>query len=520
MGTTLFRGGSVRTPGSSGDADWVLVAGGFIEASGTRDDEPSGEHTVELNGATLLPAFCDAHVHLPATGLYLEGMDFRGERGSAAILRAFAERARSGDGLLFGGNFEDPLDRPLTRRDLDESVGGRPAILARADMHSCIVSSALLDHLSIEDLEGIDRTEDGEPTGYLREQGAAEAWRWFDTHLPEAQQRAAITAAVQHAYSKGVASVHEMYVAEWRGWSSLPILLEEIARAALDVLVYVASDDIERVGALNLGRIGGDFFLDGSFGSHTAWMSEGYVSAPPHGSPPNGIAYRSDEELLDFFTRAQAAGLQAGVHAIGDAAIEQALSAWEKVASETGAGAVAALGHRIEHFECAGDDHIARAGRLGLKISVQPAFDAFWGGAEGLYAARIGAKRASGMNRFGSMVRAGLSLGAGSDSTVTPLDPFLQMQALCTHHVESERICASEALEMHTLGSRDLGGQGEVAGTIEAGRWADLVAVDRDPEEVPVDDLAATKVLGTWIKGKQVWPKEEGAEYQGSQEEG
>lgn len=509
MSGTLFRGGPVKSLGASGNVDWVLVVDGLVEAMGARRDEPGCDRTVELDGATLLPAFCDAHVHLPATGLFQKGMDFRGQRRSARILEAFTERARSGDGLLFGGNFEDPLDEPLTRHHLDAAVGERPALLARADMHSCIVSSALLDHLSIGELAGVDREDDGRPTGYLREQSAAEAWRWFDTNLPEPQQRDAIAAAVQLAYSKGVASVHEMYVAEWRGWSSLSVLREGLAEVALDVLIYVASDDVERVRAMGFGRIGGDYFLDGSFGSHTAWMSEGYLSAPPAGTPPNGIAYRTEGELVDFFMRAQKAGLQTGVHAIGDAAIEQALTAWEKAATEFGKRAVAALGHRIEHFECAGDDHIARARRLGLKVSIQPAFDALWGGVDGLYSERIGERRASNMNRFGTMLRAGLRLGAGSDSTVTPLDPFLQMQALCMHHVEAERVTAGQALRMHTLGSRDLGGQGDFAGTIEPGRWADLTAVDRDPEACEAEKIGSTQVHGTWIKGKRVWPEEE-----------
>src|SRR3712207_4747769 len=134
----------------------------------------SSGRRVDLDGAVLLPAFCDAHVHLPATGLYAAGMDFRGERSSAAILDAFARRSAQPDAILFGGNFEDPLDRPLSARLLDDAVGDRPALLARADMHSCIVSSALLEKLDVAGLEGVD-VEDGRPTGYLREQAAGEA---------------------------------------------------------------------------------------------------------------------------------------------------------------------------------------------------------------------------------------------------------------------------------------------------------------------------------------------------------
>ena len=490
--STLFAGGRVVTPG--GRAGWALVEDGTIVATGAAADEPGGGERVDLDGGVLLPSFCDAHVHLPATGLYAAGMDFRGEKSSRVILDAFAERAQDPGSILFGGNFEDPLDRPLSAALLDEAVGDRPALLARADMHSCVVSSALLRKLDVD-----------EPTGYLREQDAAGAWQWFDRSLPRAQQRDAIRAAVGLAYSRGVTSVHEMYVVEWRGWDSLDVFQEAVEGAALQIVLYVATDDVERVRDMGLPRIGGDYFLDGSFGSHTAWLSEAYASAPPEGSPANGISYRDDADLLELFRAAQSSFLQMGVHAIGDAAIEQAISTWEKVAAETGDGAVRSLGHRIEHFECATDDHIERAARLGLRASVQPAFDHYWGGTENLYAQRIGDRRALGMNRFGTMAAKGLRLGAGSDSTVTPLDPFLQMASLRSHHVEAERLDAAAALEMHTVGSRALAGD-ESAGVIAAGQRADLVLVDRDPLETPAEELAQTQVLGTWIGGERVWP--------------
>jgi predicted amidohydrolase YtcJ len=503
--STLFTGGVALTP--DGAADWILVDDGKITGAGAASDEPSAARTIDLDGGFLLPAFCDAHVHLPATGLYAAGMDFRGERSAQAILDDFADRAAEPGSILFGGNFEDPLDRPLTARLLDAAVGDRPALLARADMHSCVVSSALLAELDVAGLEGVD-VEDGAPTGYLREQAAGEAWRWFDASLPREQQRGAIRAAVDLAYSKGVTSVHEMYVVEWRGWDSLDVFREAVADVALEIVLYVATDDVSRVLEMGLARIGGDWFLDGSFGSHTAWLSEPYASPPPEGSPPNGISYRDDGALLELFREAQASSLQVGVHAIGDAAIEQAISTWEKVAAETGEDAVRARGHRIEHFECATDAHIERAVRLGLKASVQPAFDHYWGGTDELYARRIGEERALDMNRFGTMVSRGLGLGAGSDSTVTPLDPFLQMAALRDHHVAAERLDAATALEMHTAGSRALSG-GEPGGTIAPGQVADLVLVDRDPLTATAGELRGTEVLGTWAGGRRVWPRAE-----------
>src|SRR5688500_17288801 len=142
--TTVFHGGTIlRLPGAA-TADWLLIAGEQVQALGN-GEPPSADRVVDLDGGTLIPAFCDGHVHLPATGLYELGPHLTGERSADKILDAFKVRAERGDGLLFGGNFEDPLDAPITRIELDRVVGSQPALLARADMHSCVVSSALLE---------------------------------------------------------------------------------------------------------------------------------------------------------------------------------------------------------------------------------------------------------------------------------------------------------------------------------------------------------------------------------------
>jgi predicted amidohydrolase YtcJ len=508
MSTTLFHNGTVRRLPGKATAEWLLIEGRTVSAVGT-GEPPRSDRSVDLEGGTVVPAFRDAHVHLPATGLYASGLDFRGERSAANILDAFAARVADGEPILFGGNFEDPLDAPLTRHDLDPVVGDQPALLARADMHSCIVSSALLQQLEVEGLEGVDVGPEGIPTGYLREQAAAQAWNWFDRNLTPEAQGDAIRSAIKLAYSKGIAEVHEMLVVEWRGWDSLEVFQSSVADVALEIALWLGTSEVDRVVELGLPRIGGDFFLDGSFGSHTAWLSAPYSSAPPEGSPETGISYRSDEELFEFFFQAQRAGLQTGVHAIGDAAISQAIGTWEKVAAEVGAAAVRSLGHRIEHFECAGDDHIQRCLNLGLRASVQPAFDRYWGGPEGLYAQRIGWERASEMNRFSSMLKAGMLLAAGSDSTVTPMDPCLQMAALREHHVESERLSPLEALRLHTVGTARLSNQHAARSTLEAGMQADIAWLDRDPLAVSTEELLATEVRGTWIAGTRVWPEDE-----------
>jgi hypothetical protein len=507
MSTAIVNARALRLPGAS-LVDWVVEDGGVIQAAGT-GEPPATDRTVDADGAWLLPAFCDAHVHLPATGLYESGIDLRGETSVDAILDRFATLIDDRRTILFGGNFEDPLDRPLTRHELDRVVGDREALVARADMHSCVTSTALLKQLDLSDVEGVDVDDNGEPTGYLRERAAAAAWSRFDAGLSDEQQAEAVRAAARRAYSKGVAEVHEMFVVEWRGWRSLETFLATIEDLALRVVVYPGTDDVERVRAMGFDRIGGDYFLDGSFGSHSAWMTEGYVTPPPEGTPEQGIAYREDADLLEFFLEAQSRGLQVGVHAIGDAAIEQAIRTWESVADKVGITEVRPLGHRIEHFECASDDHIERARSLGLRASVQPAFDHFWGGPDGLYTDRIGWDRARLMNRFATMLNGGLLVGAGSDSTVTPLDPFLQVAALRTHHVADEQLGRIESLRLHTTGAYALAHGPGLRGTLEPGAPADLVFVDRDVVEPDSAEVGTVEVLQTWIAGRRVWPEED-----------
>ncbi len=496
--TTAFFNGTVRFGSELGQ--WCLVEGSKVRGVGD-GDPPDAQRIVDLDGGALTRSFCDAHVHLPATGLFAAGLDLRGETSVDAIGQAFAQRGERADALLFGGNFEDPLDAPIDRSILDRAVGARPALLARADMHSCVVSTALLDRLDVGGLEGVDRDGDGAPTGYLREKAASEAWRWFESTLPQRQLSDAVHAAARIAAARGVTEVHEMFVVEWRGWDALERFDAAVAEVAIDVVTYIGTDEVERVHELGFDRIGGDYFLDGSFGSHTAWMSEPYDPPPPPGTPATGISYRDDASLLEFFSRAQALGMQVGVHAIGDAAIEQAISTWERVSDAVGVEAVAALRHRIEHFECATDDQIRRARRLGLAASVQPAFDLYWGGGDGLYARRIGCDRAAAMNRFRSMHGAGLRVGAGSDSTVTPLDPMLQMKAMRAHHVEEQRLVPSLALRLHTDGARGL------VPSPAPPDDADLVWLDRDPVTSADDELLEIEVLQTWKRGRCVWPE-------------
>jgi predicted amidohydrolase YtcJ len=299
-----------------------------------------------------------------------------------------------------------------------------------------------------------------------------------------------------------VTCVHEMAIPDKRGRRDIEVLLAQQEDLPLDVLPYVADRDIPYVMDLGQSRIGGDLFLDGSLGARTAALLDSYDDADGTGT----LAYE-DDELAEFLHNVHLAGLQAGLHAIGDAAIDQALRVWERVYGALDSRRrrhFRARRHRLEHFEMASEGQIERAAALGMAISVQPGFDALWGHSGGMYELRLGAHRARGMNAFRSISTRGLEIGGGSDSPVTPLDPMFGIWALENHHDGSQRFSRVEAVRMFTVGSARLG-RLEKKGVLEPGSAADFAAYDDDPLEVP--DVRELRPVLTVSRGRDVFAR-------------
>jgi predicted amidohydrolase YtcJ len=240
--------------------------------------------------------------------------------------------------------------------------------------------------------------------------------------------------------------------------------------------------EVPRVVDLGLTAIGGDLAADGSVGARTAALSAPYADVEG-----DGVTYFDDDELAEFFRDGHDAGLQVGMHAIGDRAIEQVLVAWERVYRSLDSRErrhFRARRHRIEHVEMASAPQVERAAVLGLAASVQPAFDAAWGFPGQMYETALGRERASAMNPFRTLLERGLVVGAGSDAPVTALDPWSAVAAMESHHDPSQRLSRVEAIRVHTAGSARLAHQEEKKGVLEPGFHADFAAYDDDPFEV------------------------------------
>jgi predicted amidohydrolase YtcJ len=478
---TLFRAARVHTLSFPETGEWILIDGRHIQRVGS-GEPPEADRVVDLPGATVLPGFIDTHVHLTSTGLALGNRETEQAASAVALLDLARARASEGDGPVILRGFDetrwnDPRHPALD--DLD-AVTARPLVLHRIDGHLALANSAALRAAGLAgEEEGVERDASGHPTGRVTQEALHRLGRWVsgsidDRAIQELQLQAAALGA-----SRGVTAVHEMSMPHWFGLRDLQVFLGHRERLPLDAKPIVATMDIPQIMDLGLSEIGGDLPVDGSIGARTAAVMTPYADATGAGA-----SYHGDDELASFFHGGHVAGLQVGVHAIGDLAIEQVLSVWERVYHGLDSRErrhFRARRHRVEHFEMATTPQVERAAMLGLAVSVQPTFDRLWGQRGSLYEAGLGWDRASSMNPFRTMIERGIEVGAGSDAPVAPFDPVLSIAACESHHAPSQRLSRVEAVRLHTVGSARVGHQEEKKGALGPGMHADLVAYDDDP---------------------------------------
>ncbi|GAA1832166.1 amidohydrolase [Pseudonocardia ailaonensis] len=440
---TLLVG--VRLPGATGPAA-VELDGPLVTWTGPADRAAGrpAERVEELHGTLLTSPFVDAHVHATASGLLLTGLDLTSCRSGPDVLDAVV--AAPG-GLVWGHGWEEDRwadPRLPGRAALDRASAGRPVYLSRIDVHSALVSTALVDRAP-QAVGAPGWTAEGSLTAdahhHVRRAALAA--------LPTAQRDAAQRSFLAHAAGRGIGEVHECAGPEISGEADLAALL------AFDGVTgfwgeAVASPEEARELCARTGARGlaGDLFVDGSLGSRTAALHAPYRDAPEC----TGNRYLDDAALVRHVVACTRAGIPAGFHVIGDAAVESAVAAFEEAASRTSPDAVRAARHRLEHLEMVDPGQAARLASLGVVASVQPLFDAAWGGPDGMYAARLGEERALAMNPFAALHAAGVALAFGSDSPVTPVDPWATIRAATAHRTPGSSVDEATALAAHTGG--------------------------------------------------------------------
>ncbi|MFF3324091.1 amidohydrolase [Streptomyces sp. NPDC002889] len=484
--TVLLRGGEVHSPADPFATAMVVEKGhiAWVGAEGAADAFGAGvDEVVDLEGALVTPAFTDAHVHTTATGLALTGLDLSGAASlaeAAALVRKYAA-ARPDDRILIGHGWDAsrwPEGRAPRRDELDEVAGGRPLYLTRVDVHSAVVTTALLDLVpGIRSLAGFRADEPLTGDAHHAVRAAAYA------ALSPQQRTEAQRVALRHAASLGIGTVHECGGPDISGEEDFTGLLKLAAQEpGPRVVGYWADRNVERAHSLGALGAAGDLFVDGSLGSHTACLHEPYADASH-----TGTAHLDAADIAAHVVACTDAGLQAGFHAIGDAAVASVVDGMRAAADKLGLARVRAGRHRVEHAEMLTPETVAAFAEFGLTASVQPAFDAAWGGDQGMYAQRLGPGRARTLNPYAALLRAGVPLAFGSDSPVTPMDPWGTVRAAAFHRTPEHRISVRAAFTAHTRGGWRAIGRDD-AGVLVPGAPADYAVWRTDELVVQAPD--------------------------------
>ena len=459
--------------------EWILVDDRHIQRVGT-GEAPEAELTIDLPGTTIVPGFIDSHVHLTATGRAMSNTDVRDATSKGEFLALIRGRVAEGGDVLHVEGFDETRwqhhELP-TARELDE-VTSIPVVATRADGHLSVASSSALAGIDLADADGIELDGDGHPTGRLTKEANRRVVAWVESSYDRQRIEGFQLQAAGLAASRGVTSVHEMSL----DVADLDVLLGHRHRLPVDVSPTPGSMSLPDAMERGFPAIGGDLPVDGSIGARTAALSHAYEDGSDEGT-----LYHDDDAMAEFFHAAHNAGLQVGVHAIGDRAIEQVLSTWERVYLALDSRErrhFRARRHRIEHFVLPSTGQIERTAMLGLAVSVQPAFDRLWGHGGGMYEERLGPARAMAAHPIRTMLDRGIEVGVGSDSPITPLDPMLAIASLEGHHEPNQRLTRLEALKLHRVGSARLGRQDGKKGALEPGWHADFAAYDADPLDV------------------------------------
>ena len=490
----LYRNGSVYTaadPFATAmlvDGDTVAWVGSEQAASSIAD---SSMDIIDLRGALVAPGFVDSHAHLTETGIALDSLRLGRVASARELLDAVA--AAPGDGPVLGHGWDETgwADPALpSAEELERASAGRPVYLSRVDVHSALVSPSLARAADLRNREGYDG-------GARVTRAAHAAARQAARRLPAHELRRHQARALSEAAANGYVALAEMGAPHIGGAEDLRMAASWNNAGAEDaprpeVLPYwgeaATTEEHARSLASQFGfrihGLAGDLNIDGSVGSRTAALRSGYSDAPDE----RGSLYLGVEEAAAHLAACSLAGIQGGFHIIGDAGLDVALSALDLAAARVGEQRVRAAGHRFEHVEMVDGPAVERLARYSVTVSAQPAFDAAWGGAGGLYEQRLG-ERSAAMNPFASLYSAGVPVCFGSDTPVTPLRPWSSVRACLEHHNQGERISARAAFLGHTrAGWRAARHPNPMAGQLVPGAPASFAIWDVEELMVQVAD--------------------------------
>ncbi len=501
----------------------VAVSGGKVLAVGSDEEIESfaerGTERIDLQGRRLVPGLIDAHTHFIDGGFELASVQLRDADTPAEFVRRIGEFAASHpDEWMIGGVWDhEAWGGELPRRDwIDSVTPNTPVLVSRLDAHMWLANTHALELAGVtsetpDPLGGtIVRYPDGRPTGVLKDAASLLVSRV----MPERSEAAldeALRAAVEHAVERGVTMIGDMGY-----WEGLETYRRAKDRGDLPIRVYsvVQIDGRDRMADYVREHGRGDdrlfwggvkAFVDGSLGSTTAWFNDPYEDEPETA----GLMVSDTAELRTAIVEADAEGLQVIVHAIGDKANDWLLDAFSDAREANGARD---RRFRIEHAQHLSTSAIPRFAAEQVIPSMQP----YHAADDGRWAVRrIGPERIKRSYVFRDLLDAGSRLAFGSDWTVAPIDPLLGIYAAVTRQtldgahpdgwLPEQKISVTEAAVGYTTGAAYSCFMEEQLGTLESGKYADLVVLSEDIFAIDPVEIQNVQVDLTIVEGEVVY---------------
>ena len=454
---------------------------------------------VALGERALIPAFADSHIHFASFALFHAGLNVMNAASNGeilAMLRDFAAKSRDKMIVAFGASPYSVVERRLvSRKELDEVCPDKPVFMVKYDGHACVVNTKLLEKIrkKVEGLRGYH-----EESGEMNQDAFFAVSDYVTNSVSIPKLVANMQQAADYMASKGIGMIHSV---SGVGFTlDLDVDMENWFAHGLDnglqMRVYFQTMDVKKALRRKLPRIGGCFetALDGCFGSEDAAMREPYAL-----SDSRGVLYYSDEKVATFCKEANRAGLQIELHAIGDAAFDQATRALAAALEDCPREDHR---HTIIHACLPTEEGLAICEKYGIVLAVQSAF-INWPQEPDEYLERLlGAERNAKLNPLRDFAERGIVLSAGSDGPCTDPNPIEWIHKACNHAVPGQSISVQQALKMCTYNSYYVSFDEKERGSLEAGKVADMVILSANPYAMVTSELKNLKVEQLLLRGE------------------
>ncbi|WP_167958815.1 amidohydrolase [Anaerosporobacter faecicola] len=476
----------------------VEEKGKILYVGNTLPKEYEQAKQVQLGKRALIPSFADTHIHFASFSTFHAGLNVMEAKSNveiASMLSEFVKKTKDRLLIVFGASPYSVEEKQLiSRAELDAVCSDRPIMVVKYDGHACIINSALLQCVKdkIQNLRGYH-----EETGEMQQEAFFEVSNYVTNSISILKLLGNMEQAVNYMASKGIGMIHTVSGVGFA--KDLDVDMEKWFGRGLSngmqLRVFFQTMKVEAALKKKLPRIGGCFAtaLDGCYGSMDAAMLQPY-----EGTQNTGVLYYTDEEVIEFCKKANRANLQIEMHAIGDAAFDQATRALKAALDD-----MPREDHRhgIIHACLPTKEGLAICEEYGIQIPLQTSF-INWPQEPESYLNEILGERNGQLNPLATFLSKNIACSAGSDAPCTDPDPILWIHNACNHSIKEQSISVQEALRMCTYYGYAASFDEQERGSLEVGKIADMVILSDNPYDIEKEKLKDIKVEQLYLQGK------------------